>query len=99
MLNDMMIGGSAMRVTRNPKILAGACILITSSAFMLAADAGLNHIPLPILLVQLLSFVVGSILLLLGVVEEKNLGGSNSIKFAGSTPKPDPKSILKTGKE
>jgi hypothetical protein len=87
-----------MRLTRNPKILAGASILITSSSFMLAADASLHQIPLPILIVQLAALIVGSSLLLLGFSEEKKPMRDSPATFAGSSPNPDSKSILKTTK-
>jgi hypothetical protein len=59
-----------MAFTRNTKKLVGSAIILTASAFMLAAYGTLYRIPLAFLVVYLVALATGGTLAFLGQREE-----------------------------
>jgi hypothetical protein len=60
-----------LRLTRNPKTIAGTFVLLTTNAFLFASYGTFWHVPLPIFLVALAGQTTAVVLLTWGVLEEK----------------------------
>ncbi len=60
-------------LTRSRKSIAGLSMIVTASAFMVAAYGTVDRVPLPILVVYLTAIIIGGALLTFGNVEERKL--------------------------
>jgi hypothetical protein len=67
-----------VRITRNPKLIAGSSILLTASAFMFVVYGTFDRVPLPFFVVYFASLLSSGILTFLGRTEEKNLAIHNT---------------------
>ncbi len=62
-----------MRFTRNNKRIAGLSVILTVSAFMIAAYGSLSRLPLPIVAVYLTAILIGGGLGVVGQLQEKKI--------------------------
>jgi hypothetical protein len=75
-----------MQLTQNRKTIAGASIILTAGAFMLAEYGSVFHVPLPVLVVHLLALSTGGGLMCWGTSEEHKLKNSLGT-IDGSVPR------------
>jgi hypothetical protein len=62
-----------VQFTRNNKRIAGLSIILTVSAFMIAAYGSLSRLPLPIVAVYLTAILIGGGLGVVGPLQEKKI--------------------------
>jgi len=62
-----------MQFTRNNQRIAGLSIILTASAFMIAAYGSLSRLPLPIVAVYLTAILIGGGLGVVGQLQEKKI--------------------------